>query len=51
MNWERITTKTTLIEEIKRAIKRMEKEKVLNSVLDFTVRLRLIKTNGGNYIR
>ena len=40
-----------LIEEIKRAVKKVEQEKILNSVLDFTVRLRLIKKNGGDYIR
>ena len=27
------------------------KEKILHSVLDFTVRLRLIQKSGGNYIR
>ena len=40
MIWEQITTKATLIEEIKRAVKRIEKGKVSNFVLDFTVRLR-----------
>jgi hypothetical protein len=51
INWNRATTKVTLIEEIKRAVKNIGKEKILNSVLDFTVRLRLIKKNGGDYIR
>ena len=32
-----------LIEEMKRAVKIIEQEKFLNYVLDFTVRLRLIK--------
>ena len=40
-----------LIEEIKRAVKEVEQEKILNSVLDFIVRLRLIKKHGGDYIR
>ena len=31
------------IEEIKRAVERVEQEKILNSVFDLTVRLRLIK--------
>ena len=51
INWNRATTKVILIEEIKRAVKKVEQEKILNSVLDFTVRLRLIKKNGGDYIR
>ena len=51
MNWDHVTTKTALINEIKRAVKKIEKEKILHSVLDFTVRLRLIQKNGGDYIR
>ncbi len=39
MDWGNITTKATLIDEIKR------------SVLDFTVGLRLIQKNEGDYIR
>ena len=45
-NWKRISTKATLIEEIKCAVEKIEKENIKNSVLDFTVRLCLIKTNG-----
>jgi len=51
INWNRATTKVTLIEEIKRAAKKIEQDKILNSVLDFTVRLRLIIKNRGDYIR
>ncbi|CAF1503468.1 unnamed protein product [Adineta ricciae] len=51
IDWEHATTKETLIGEIKRAVKKVEKEKNLHSVLDFTVRLRLIQKNGGNYVR
>ena len=50
-DWNQITTKTTLIDEIKRSVKRIEKEKILNSVSDFTVRLRMLKNNGEKYIR
>jgi len=50
MNWDRITTKATLIEEIKRSVTKVDKKKILNSILDFTIRLREIKRNGGNYI-
>jgi hypothetical protein len=51
MDWKNITTKATLIDAIKRSVKKIEKENILHSVLDFTVRLRLIRKNGGNYIR
>ncbi|CAF1034649.1 unnamed protein product [Didymodactylos carnosus] len=44
MNWDHITTKATLIEKLK-------KEKNLHSVLDCTVRLRLIPKSGEDYIR
>jgi len=30
--------------------KKIEKEKIFNSLLDFTKRFRLIQRNGGNYI-
>ncbi len=51
INWDHVTIKSTLIDEIKRSVKKVEKEKILHSVLDFAVTLRLIQKNGGNYIR
>ncbi len=51
MDWDNIETKANLILEIKRSVKKIKKEKILHSVLDFTVRLRLIQKNGGDYIR
>jgi hypothetical protein len=43
MNWDHVTTKATLLEEIKRFVKKkIEKEKFFNSVIKFTIRLRLI---------
>ena len=48
-----LETKTMLIEEIKRSITKGDKKSknfILNSILDFTLRLREIKRNGGNYI-
>jgi hypothetical protein len=51
MDWDNITTKAALIDEIKGSVKKIKKEKKLHSVLDFTVRLRLIQKNGGDYIR
>jgi transposase len=51
MDWNQITTKATLIDQIKHSVKKIKKEKILHSVHDFTVRLRLIQKNGGDYIR
>ncbi len=44
-------TKATMIEEIKHSVKKIKKEKNLHSVLNSTVRLRLIQNDGGDYIR
>ena len=43
MDWNRITTKATLRDEIKRLIKKIEKQKIVTSVSDFTLRLSLLK--------
>ncbi|CAF2065667.1 unnamed protein product [Rotaria magnacalcarata] len=51
MNWKKITIKELLIQEIKHSVKKIEKEKILNSVNDFTKRLRIIKETGGEYVR
>ena len=40
-----------MINEIKSSVKKIEKKKILHSVLDFTVRLCQIQKNGGDYIR
>ena len=39
IDWSQVTTKATVIDKIKRSVKRVEKEKILNYVSDFTVRL------------
>ena len=39
-----------MIDEIKRSVKKIKKEKTLHSVLGFTVRFCLIQKNGENYI-
>ena len=49
MNWNQIRTKTMLIEERKRSMTKIDKKRILNSIRDFTIRLREIKRNGGNY--
>ena len=43
MNWSQITIKATSIDEITRSVKRVEKENILYSVSDFTVRLRMFE--------
>ncbi len=40
---DNITTTATLIDEIKRSVKKIKQEKFLHLVFDFTVRLRLIQ--------
>ncbi|CAF1669653.1 unnamed protein product, partial [Rotaria magnacalcarata] len=39
MNWNRITTKATLVEEIKRSVAKVDKKTIFNFILDFTIRL------------
>ena len=50
MNWNQIRAKIMLIEGIKRFITKVGRKRLLNSILNFTIRLREIKRNGGNYI-
>ena len=38
MDWDNITTKATLIDEIKHPVKKIKKENILHSILDFTGR-------------
>ena len=51
MDWDNITTKATMINEIKSSVKKIEKKKILHSALNFTVRLRQIQKNAEDYIR
>jgi hypothetical protein len=51
MNWQRVRTKVTFIQELKLAVKKILVETVVHSVDNFTVRLRLILNNKGDYIR
>lgn len=45
MNRKKITTKALLVEEIKQSIKKIEQEKIFNSVHDFTEQLHLAQRN------
>jgi hypothetical protein len=44
-------TKAIMIEEIKHSVKKIKKEKILDSALNFTVPLRLIQKDREDYIR
>ena len=50
IRWQNMDTKTALIKELKRAVKRIKKEKIVNSINDFRRRLRLILQNKGEYV-
>ena len=50
MNWNQIRTKSVPIDEIKRSITKVDKKRILNSILDCTIKLHERKRNGGNYI-
>jgi hypothetical protein len=51
MNWNRVHNKLTLIEEIKRAVKKVKFKVVLESYNDFSKRLYRLLQNDGNYLR
>ena len=51
MNWERATTKDTLIDELKRGIKKVDKHKILRSYDDLPKRLYRLLRNKGSYVR
>jgi transposase len=51
IKWDRVTTKKTLIQELKVAVKRVRKEVVLESCLSWTSRLKAVLENEGGYIR
>ena len=50
MDWGRISTKSTLVRELKLAVKKKSIEFLLHSIDNFTLRLRQILTNKGDYI-
>jgi hypothetical protein len=51
MNWDKVTSKKTLIEELKRAVKKIRHEVVFESCNSWTVRLLNVSKNAGNYLR
>ena len=50
MDWGRISTKSTLARELKLAVIKNSVEFLLHSIDNFTLRLRQILTNKGDYI-
>jgi len=51
MDWDRVKTKQTLIEELKRSVKKIKQEIVLESYNDFSKRLYRLLRNDGKYLR
>lgn len=50
MNWDKVQSKQTLIEQLKRAVKRIRKEVVLESCESWTNRLYRLSNDKGNYL-
>lgn len=51
MHWDNVRSKATLIAELKRAVKRIRLEVVLDSCSAWTVRLNRVAKSGGAYVR
>lgn len=50
MNWNKVTSKSTLIKELKVAVKRIRLDKLLESCRDWTNRLYRMYESGGAYL-
>ncbi|CAF0978411.1 unnamed protein product [Didymodactylos carnosus] len=51
INWSKVKTKLTLIDELKRAVKKIRAEVVVQSVEDFSKRMYRVLQNDGDYLR
>ena len=51
VNWDKVTSKTTLIVEVKRALAKIRQEVVFESCASWTNRLYRLSKNGGDYVR
>jgi hypothetical protein len=51
VNWEKVTSKPTLIDELKRAVKQIRQDVVLQSCSSWTVRLQCVLENDGCYLK
>lgn len=51
IDWSRVTSKQTLIQELKRGVKNIRHEVVVESCVSWTNRLYRLSQNDGNYLR
>jgi hypothetical protein len=51
IDWNKVTSKPTLIQELKRAVKKIRQNIVFESCACWTNRLYRMSQNGGNYLR
>ncbi len=51
INWDRVTSKTTLIEQLKRAVKKIRQEVVFESCSSCTNTFYRVSENDGGYLR
>ncbi|CAF1629333.1 unnamed protein product [Rotaria magnacalcarata] len=50
INWKTVISKTTLIEELKRAVKQIRQDVILQSCSSWTIRLQRVLKNDGCYL-
>ena len=51
INWNKVTSKTTLIQELKKTVKKIRKDIVFESCNSWTNRLYRMSQNNGDYLR
>ncbi|CAF1535797.1 unnamed protein product, partial [Adineta ricciae] len=51
INWNKVTSKTTLIQELKKAVKKIQKDVVFESCNSWTNRLYRMAQHDGDYLR
>ncbi|CAF5016161.1 unnamed protein product, partial [Rotaria magnacalcarata] len=50
INWKTVISKTTLIKELKRAVKEIRQDVILQSCSSWTIRLQRVLKNDGCYL-
>jgi len=50
INWNKVKSKKTLIDELKRGVKKIRSEVILESCMNWTVRLNHLSKNNGDYL-
>ena len=51
VNWKKVTSKATLVDELKRAVKKIRQDVVLQSCSSWTARLSRLLKNDGRYLK